>query len=483
MGDGSGGMQRALFSWLHERIFFQFFFSFPFFHLTSGTSLELIDCVFSVLSTTFSSRKMRQRHVGKPVDSSRLTTSSVPPSPSKVLPQSLRIEIDTAIDDTLDEFRGKLHNIVHQQMEHFIASQKEFEENAKKNKWKTDKKVFEPRETLLTTIFEQEHFRTIYHIFLAFLMLYAFSTFLSDVMEGRLFIDLSLIWRTLDKPHFFLGIWVLLVSITALYAWIVSVTIKRMRKWPKLFWSVYLVYQVVFYLMPGYFTWTWKLPPGSALIVLIETIRIAMKVHAFSYEAMYSPEEKVSLGCFAYFFVAPTLVYRSKYPMTRRISWGSACKHLMNLIFCVIYCFFLFDRFFIPHFEKYGIEEKERPLRLLYVAFECAIPGTMIFMLGFFGVLHSWFNFFAELCQFADRDFYSDWWNATNWPSYFRRWNGVVHDFIYWYLFQPFQRTFKLNRSASMAIAFLLSALVHEYVMMIVFRFFFPVCTSFINFY
>ena len=38
--------------------------------------------------------------------------------------------------------------------------------------------------------------------------------------------------------------------------------------------------------------------------------------------------------------------------------------------------------------------------------FNAMLPGTLVLVLGFFGVLHSWLNAFAEMLRFADRMFY-----------------------------------------------------------------------------
>ena len=38
--------------------------------------------------------------------------------------------------------------------------------------------------------------------------------------------------------------------------------------------------------------------------------------------------------------------------------------------------------------------------------FNCMLPGTMVLVLGFFAILHSWLNAFAEMTRFADRMFY-----------------------------------------------------------------------------
>ena len=52
-----------------------------------------------------------------------------------------------------------------------------------------------------------------------------------------------------------------------------------------------------------------------------------------------------------------------------------------------------------------------------------------------FLVLHVVQNIGAELTRFADRDFYSDWWTSRTFSVFYRKWNGVVHDFIHTYMY------------------------------------------------
>ena len=58
------------------------------------------------------------------------------------------------------------------------------------------------------------------------------------------------------------------------------------------------------------------------------------------------------------------------------------------------------------------------------------------FFTGFFAILHSWLNAFAEMLRFADRLFYKDWWNSSSFANYYRTWNVVVHDWLYSYVYK-----------------------------------------------
>ncbi|KRX42875.1 Sterol O-acyltransferase 1 [Trichinella murrelli] len=112
----------------------------------------------------------------------------------------------------------------------------------------------------------------------------------------------------------------------------------------------------------------------------------------------------------------------------------------------------------------------------LLASLGCVLPGSLCFVLAFFAVLHCWMNAFAEMLQFSDRLFYADWWNATSMSSYYRRWNIIVHDWLYTYVYQDMQPLFGDSyRTAAMTVVFLLSAVVHEYIITLTLRFFYPV--------
>uniref|UniRef100_A0A7S2RHP6 Diacylglycerol O-acyltransferase n=1 Tax=Rhizochromulina marina TaxID=1034831 RepID=A0A7S2RHP6_9STRA len=92
-----------------------------------------------------------------------------------------------------------------------------------------------------------------------------------------------------------------------------------------------------------------------------------------------------------------------------------------------------------------------------------------------FLVLHATQNLFAELTRFADRQFYEDWWNVTTWAAFYRKWNGLVHDFIHSYLYSDLVEFVGMSKSTAMMVSFVLSAVVHEYIVAASLGFFFPI--------
>lgn len=78
--------------------------------------------------------------------------------------------------------------------------------------------------------------------------------------------------------------------------------------------------------------------------------------------------------------------------------------------------------------------------------------------------------------RFGDRLFYEDWWNVRDFAGYYRKWNIIVHEFLYYYIYQDSIRFTRgaFSRSNAKFLVFFISALVHEVVVTCGCGFFFP---------
>ena len=83
-------------------------------------------------------------------------------------------------------------------------------------------------------------------------------------------------------------------------------------------------------------------------------------------------------------------------------------------------------------------------------------------MLGFYLVFFSLFNSLAELCRFADRTFYLDWWSSPTIDQFWRRWNLPVYRWCSAHLYRPLLSAGWGKLPSTLAV-FLTSAVLHEY--------------------
>lgn len=132
------------------------------------------------------------------------------------------------------------------------------------------------------------------------------------------------------------------------------------------------------------------------------------------------------------------------------------------------------ERFIIPSHKDIGIRLYSTSELFLLMLDNFAV-GLMFLLLGFYVVLHTTQNIGAELLRFGDRQFYQNWWTATNYNDYFRMWNMVVGDWLYTYIYKDcYELVLPGNKTIAKLIVFIISAIVHEWVLTYMFGFFFP---------
>ncbi|KAF8074835.1 MBOAT, membrane-bound O-acyltransferase family-domain-containing protein [Lyophyllum atratum] len=191
---------------------------------------------------------------------------------------------------------------------------------------------------------------------------------------------------------------------------------------------------------------------------------------------------------FADFLFVPTLVYELEYPRTDRIRPIYVFEKTVATFGTFALLYTVTETFILP----YTPTNDQSILRSLL---DLALPFMMAYLLLFFIIFECICNGFAELSHFADRQFYEDWygrrlaptsvsadegvleyrWNSTSWDEFSRKWNKPVHAFLLRHVYAPTILGYGLSRTWAMFLTFLLSASVHELVMIIVtqkFRFY-----------
>ncbi|XP_070566713.1 sterol O-acyltransferase 1-like isoform X3 [Ptychodera flava] len=383
-------------------------------------------------------------------------------------------------------------------------------------------KTFVARRSVLTELLEVSHIKTIQHVFIAVLIIFSLNTIVYDIVDtGRLQLNFETITWAFGKFPVVMWVWCLMLISTMLLVFPFFTFWAQHRHFqsrlPDAFWLLlYTAYQVAFIVLPVKALLMYELPPASTICVVTEQVRFIMKAHSFVRENIpralsYKPHSDTDLNVeedtdmdeigstssnsdssgasalfdesspcpgfsqYLYFLFAPTLVYRDHYPRTPSIKWNYVFSNFMQVVGCLFYIYYIFERFCMPVFQNFGKEELTIRNLTLSV-FGCMLPATLVLIISFFAILHSWLNAFAEMLRFADRMFYRDWWNSSSFSNYYRTWNVVVHDWLYTYVYRDCLRGLGYSRRAlAMLSTFLFSAVAHEYILIIAFRFFYPV--------
>eukprot|EP00088_Acartia_fossae_P058430 TRINITY_DN6847_c0_g1_i29.p1 TRINITY_DN6847_c0_g1~~TRINITY_DN6847_c0_g1_i29.p1 ORF type:complete len:399 (-),score=36.44 TRINITY_DN6847_c0_g1_i29:314-1510(-) len=173
-----------------------------------------------------------------------------------------------------------------------------------------------------------------------------------------------------------------------------------------------------------------------------------------------------------FFWFLPTLCYEVNFPRTRRIRTGFLVNRAVEVFVCSNICICIIQQYIVPSVAHillpfYKMELSLVAERLL----KLALPNHLLWLIIFYVFFHSFLNTSAEIMQFADRSFFRDWWNAPNLEVFWKTWNLPVHRWCVRHVYKPMLAT-GFSKSVAMSSVFLLSALLHEYLISVPLRMF-----------
>jgi sterol O-acyltransferase len=120
--------------------------------------------------------------------------------------------------------------------------------------------------------------------------------------------------------------------------------------------------------------------------------------------------------------------------------------------------------------KEAGMTLSERWKEFPWVLSDMLFPLLLEQLLAWYVIWECVLNVLAEVTRFADRGFYGDWWNSVSWDQYARDWNRPVHNFLLRHVYHSSISAFKLSKMKAMLVTFLLSAVVHEVLMVCLFH-------------
>lgn len=173
----------------------------------------------------------------------------------------------------------------------------------------------------------------------------------------------------------------------------------------------------------------------------------------------------VTISNLAYFIAAPTVVYETGYPRSKGVRLRYVAWHAAQIFLCLVVQYVLLMQFCVPVWRNSAPTD-----RLWWFSMKLALPCFFMWLLLFWGFFHCALNGIAELTGFADREFYREWWNASDLSQFWRMWNVPVHEWCIRHLYVETVSRQRLNRQAAALGTFLLSAVLHEYVCVVGFR-------------
>ncbi|ANQ07938.1 Diacylglycerol o-acyltransferase [Plasmodium coatneyi] len=173
------------------------------------------------------------------------------------------------------------------------------------------------------------------------------------------------------------------------------------------------------------------------------------------------------------YMLMPTLCFQYTYPRTEKTSWSRVAKYSIEAILLTIIIKIILEQYiFITIENTFTMKEfqsAQLTVKIIHIIermLKISIGTLYIWLIGFLIVFHHWCNILAEITRFDDRLFYKDWWNASSFAEYWRKWNLPIHYFVHRHINKPLIY-YGFNRNFSMIVVFFISALLHEYLISI----------------
>lgn len=218
-------------------------------------------------------------------------------------------------------------------------------------------------------------------------------------------------------------------------------------------------------------------------IFLLHSLAVIMKIYAFiryhygrTVRRKHFREKTIK---YIHFLFAPTLVYSDAFPLNVRIRKRILLERATGIALCGVAMYIVVENYIFPPLLtistlRHLVTRETNPRFVSHVLMQVVLayarlllPCSAFFLLFFFFVFEYWCNLFAELTRFADRQFYTDWWNGISFYDFSTRWNVPVHRFLQKHVYRELLDTFHRSVGTARFLTFLVSSLFHELVMFI----------------
>lgn len=172
----------------------------------------------------------------------------------------------------------------------------------------------------------------------------------------------------------------------------------------------------------------------------------------------------------------PTLVYELEYPRQETRNWLYIAEKTIATLGCIWIMMIISQQYIYPsvmltvQMKEQGMSLEQRWKEFPWIVGDMLFPLLLEQLMTWYVIWECILNVLAELTLFADRGFYGDWWNSVSFDQYARDWNRPVHNFLLRHVYHSSISAFKLSKGAATFATFLLSALVHELVMFMMFK-------------
>jgi sterol O-acyltransferase len=131
--------------------------------------------------------------------------------------------------------------------------------------------------------------------------------------------------------------------------------------------------------------------------------------------------QNLSLTNYIDYIFCPTLCYELEYPRNKNRQWTELAAKALAVFGCIFLLTLTSEEFIVPVLSEASAQlplvhgAPDKALILAETISMLLFPFMITFLLVFLVIFEYVLGAFAEITRFADRQFYSDWWNSSDW--------------------------------------------------------------------
>ena len=229
----------------------------------------------------------------------------------------------------------------------------------------------------------------------------------------------------------------------------------------------------------------------NKFILACESVRIAMKIIAFSSEFVWmknyseekdedmtnnnstSEEDKnnnskalqeppiTSYRQVLFYLFAPTLIYSPKYPTRDSRNYWRILRLSFLILTWIVFGFEVFKQGFLP-LQVIGKQSISESMFYRQLYLFVGVYGYFLAIAAGFAWLHSWHNIWAEILAFGDRgQFYEDFYGSCEVKVFFAKWNNLIQNWFFRYIYAVVNQVY--GKKAAAVSVLIVSGVLHDY--------------------
>ncbi|KAI3404532.2 ARE2 [Candida oxycetoniae] len=343
-----------------------------------------------------------------------------------------------------------------------------------------------------TTIFDSEEFKSsqffgMYVLFWLYTAFVSFNNLVHIYFENATPVMKWSIVLILRRDLLKVGLTDLVMYLASYFPYFLQVlVIKRWISWRKIGWIIESVYEAIFVVVFVWFGHYMNFPWIARVFLVLHSLVFLMKIHSYAFYNGYL-WEVYNEGLFSESYL--DLLLKKQVVLPKGHEEEKTIELLKGSIEFTKYELEYQSRATTdkPESDKHKDENVRLDLSFKelqdkgciifpqninlrnYFEYNMIPPFLMEYLFTFFLIWDSVLNALAELTLFADRDFYGPWWSCTDFSEFARLWNKPVHNFLLRHVYHSSISALKVNRIQAALITFILSSIVHELVMYVIF--------------